>query len=124
MSAQLEAVYDYMIKRGKKLKGHRLVRRDRLEYKENAIARVHMELSTRKGAVAEFAKHLVQQGLFGSLECAKDALRRYAQSDACARTIIKRTEIVSLYQQWNFVPVTKDINKWNEKLKKVWEEIL
>lgn len=123
MSPQLEAVYDYMIARGKKLKGHRLTRRERLDYRDNAVARVHMELSTRKGAVAEFCKHLVDQGLFSGLETAKDAMRRYAQSDACSKTIIKRTKIASLYEKWHFVPVTKDMDKWNKKLDEVWKEI-
>jgi len=123
MSPQLEAVYDYMIERGKKLKGHRLVRRDRLDYRDNSIAHIHIALSTKKGAISAFSRLLIEDGLFSCFEVAQEALRQYAQTNGDKRTHDKRMRIIELYDAWEFCPVTKDVNKWNRKLQEVWDGV-
>ena len=123
MSAQLDAVYDYMIARGMRLKGHRVKHRDRLAYADNSIAEIYIELSTKKGAITAFLNHLVKQEVFPSFGTAKSQLRLYAQSIGYAQTHEKRMVIKYLYEQWQFTPVTKDVNKWNKKLQKVWEGV-
>jgi len=123
MNPQLEVVYDYMLKRGLKLKGHRVKHRERLNYVDNSIAEIYIELSTKKGAITAFLNHLVKQEVFPSFGTAKSQLRLYAQSIGYAQTHEKRMMIKYLYEQWQFTPVTKDVNKWNKKLQEVWEDI-
>jgi len=123
MSPQLEAVYDYMIERGMRLKGHRVKHRDRLDYADNSIAELYIELSTKRGGLTAFINHLVEQGVFSSFENAKHTLRNYAQSIGYVQTHDKRMLIRSMYKKFEFNPMTRDIEKWNKKLQEVWEGV-
>jgi hypothetical protein len=123
MSPQLESVYDYMIERGLKLKGHRVKRRDRLDYADNSIAELYIELSTKRGGLTAFLNHLVEQGVFSNFGYAKNTLRNYAQSVGYVQTHDKRMLIRSIYEKFEFNPMTKDVEKWNKKLQEVWESV-
>lgn len=122
MSEQLDMVYDYMIARGKKLKGHRLKMRDRLDYLDNSIAHIHIELSSKKGAISSFCRYLVDNEVYKDIRIAQDALRLYSQTNGDKRTHEKRIKIIELYNAWEFCPISRDVEKWNRKLQEVWEQ--
>ena len=124
MSGQLDMVYDWMIRHGKKLEKKRVKVRDDIIYNCSRLAQIHQELATKKRANTRFSEHLVEEGLFNDVRAAQQALRLYALNTGTCKTDLKRSLIVELYEVWSQGKIVrKDSSKINAKLGEIWSTI-
>ena len=121
MTEQVEIIYDWMIKNGKRLGKKRMVMRDDIVYNASRIAQIHESLLKKRGSITKFCNHLVTQKVFTDLRSAQQAVRLYATNTGKCTTDPKRTKIVELYDKWADGKVTtKNMAKYNQKLNEYW----
>ena len=122
MTEQVEIIYDWMIKNGKKLGKKRIAMRDDIVYNSSRIAQIHESLLKKRGLITKFCNHLVTQRVFTNLRSAQQAVRLYATNTGTCTTYKKRTKIVELYDKWEDGKViTKNMAKYNQKLNEHWK---
>ena len=121
MTEQVEIIYDWMIKNGKRLGKKRMVMQDDIVYNASRIAQIHESLLKKRGSITKFCNHLVTQKVFTDLRSAQQALRLYATNTGKCTTDTKRTKIVELYDKWADGKVTtKNMEKYNQKIDEYW----
>lgn len=121
MNEQVEIIYDWMIKNGKRLGKKRMVMQDDIVYNASRIAQIHESLLKKRGSITKFCNHLVTQKVFTDLRSAQQAVRLYATNTGKCTTDPKRTKIVELYDKWADGKVTtKNMAKYNQKLDEYW----
>ena len=121
MNEQVEIIYDWMIKNGKRLGKKRMVMQDDIVYNASRIAQIHESLLKKRGSITKFCNHLVTQRVFTDLRSAQQAVRLYATNTGKCTTDPKRTKIVELYDKWADGKVTtKNMAKYNQKLDEYW----
>ena len=121
MSEQLDYVYNWMIKYGKKFDKKRCQVRDDIVYNSSRIAEIHAQLAKTKGANTKFCNHMIKNGLFKDVKSAQQALRLYSTNTGTCMTDIKRTMMVELYDHWVDGKVkTFNMEKHNSKLQQYW----
>ena len=121
MNEQVEIIYDWMIRNGKRLGKKRMVMRDDIVYNASRIADIHESLLKKRGSITKFCNHLVTQKVFTDLRSAQQAVRLYATNTGKCTTDPKRTKIVELYDKWADGKVTtKNMEKYNQKLNEYW----
>lgn len=121
MNEQIEMVYDWMIKNGKRMTTRRATINDKIVYNASRIAQIHKELSRKKGSITRFCEHTVREELFVNLSSAKQALRLYATNIGTVVTDPKRQKLIELYDAWADGKVTtKNMAKYNQKLDEYW----
>ena len=121
MTEQVEIIYDWMIKNGKRLGKKRMVMQDDIVYNASRIAEIHDSLLKKRGSITKFCNHLVTQRVFTDLRSAQQAVRLYATNTGKCTTDPKRTKIVELYDKWADGKVTtKNMAKYNQKLDEYW----
>lgn len=122
MNEQVEMVYDWMIKNGKKLGKKRMEMQYDIVYNASRIAQIHESLLKKRGSNTKFCNYLVAQKVFTDLRSAQQAVRLYATNTGKCTTDSKRMKIVELYDKWADGKVTtKNMEKYNIKLKEVWD---
>lgn len=122
MSEQLDYVYDWMIKNGKKFVKRKVNIRDEIVYNASYIAKIHEALSKKRGSIKSFCEYLIEHNVFSSQTSARQALRTYAITLGDKQSDKKRSDIVRLFKEWNErVPLKADIDYFNKKLAKCWE---
>lgn len=121
MNKQVDMVYDWMIKNGKRMTTRRATINDNIVYNASRIAQIHEELSRKKGSITRFCEHTVHEKLFSNKRSAQQALRLYATNIGTVITDPKRTKIIKLYDGWADGKVTtKNMEKYNKKLDEYW----
>lgn len=121
MNEQVEIIYDWMIRNGKRLGKKRMVMQDDIIYNASRIAEIHETLLKKRGSITKFCNHLVTQKVFTDLRSAQQAVRLYATNTGKCTTDPKRTKIVELYDKWADGKVTtKNMEKYNQKLNEYW----
>ena len=122
MSEQLDMVYDWMIKHGKRLVHRRVNIRYEIVYNASFIANIHEALSNKRGSIKSFCEYLIENGVFTNQARARQALRLYSTNIGDAQSDHKRRAIVALFKEWNErVPLRGAMNYYNKKLAEYWE---
>lgn len=119
MSEQLDIIRAYMERKGTLIRKPKAKPQVKNEYFDKMIK----ELKSKRGTLTRFSELLVSEGLFISVKGVSQVLLEYSTTKTSIKTQEKRELVKSIYEGWKGKTITKDVEKWNDKLSETFENI-